>query len=55
MYMALHARNDIDRLYVSRKEGRGFANIEDSDDAYIQLLEDYIKEEPKSSNYSDQK
>ena len=37
MYKALHPRNDVDRLYVSRKEsGRGLASIEDSVDASIQ-------------------
>ena len=37
-------KNDIDRLYVSRKEGgRGLASIEDTDDALIQKLKDYIK------------
>ena len=31
MNKALHPRDDVDRLYVSRKEGgRGLANIEDS-------------------------
>ena len=31
MHKALHPRDDVDRLYVSRKEGgRGLANIEDS-------------------------
>ena len=34
MHKALHARDDVDRLYVSRKEeGRGLASIEDSVDA----------------------
>ena len=43
MHKALHSRDDIDRLYVSRKEGRrGLASIEDSVDASIQRLEDYI-------------
>ena len=43
MHKALHLRDDVDRLYVSRKEGgRGLANIEDSIDASIQL-EDYIQ------------
>ena len=38
-----HPRNDVDRLYASRKEGgRGLASIEDSVDASIQPLEDYI-------------
>ena len=37
MHKALHLRDDVDRLYVSRKErGRGFASIEDSVDASIQ-------------------
>ena len=36
--------NDVDRLYVSRKErGRGLASIEDSVYASIQRLEDYIE------------
>ena len=44
MYEALHARDDVDRLYLSRKEGgRGFASIKDSIDASIQRLEDYIE------------
>ena len=39
----LHPRDDVDILYVSRKEGeRGFACIEDSVDASMQRLEDYI-------------
>ena len=44
MHQALHARDDIDRLYVSRKEGgRELASIEDSVDTSIQRLEDYIE------------
>ena len=44
MHKALHPRDDVDRLYVSRKGGgRGFANIEDKVDASIQRLEDYIE------------
>ena len=42
MHKAVHPQNDVDRLYVSRKEG-GFASIEDSVDASIQWLEDYIE------------
>ena len=43
MHKALHPKNDVDRLYVSRKEGgRGLASIEDSVDASIQRLEVYI-------------
>ena len=34
MHKALHPRDDVDRLYVSRKErGRGLASIEDTVDA----------------------
>ena len=44
MYKALHPRDDVDRLYVSRKEwGRGLASIEDTVDASIQRLKDYIQ------------
>ena len=44
LHKALHHRDDVDRLYVSRKEGgRGLASIEDSVDASIQRLEDYIE------------
>ena len=44
MHKALHPRADVDRIYVSRKEGgRGFASIEDSVDASIQRLENYIQ------------
>ena len=44
MHKALHPRDDIDRLYVSRKEGgRGLDSIEGSVDASIQWIEDYIE------------
>ena len=44
MHKALHPRDDVDRLYVLRKEGgRGLASIEDSVDTSIQRLEDYIQ------------
>ena len=44
MHKALHPRDDVDRLYVSRKAGgRGLASIEDTVDASIQRLEDYIE------------
>ena len=43
MHKALHPRDDVNRLYVSRKEGgRGLTNIEESVDASIRL-EDYIE------------
>ena len=44
MHKALHPRDNVDRLYVSRKEeGRGLASIEGSVDASIQRLKDYIQ------------
>ena len=44
MHKSLHPRDDNGRLYVSRKEGgRRLARIEDSVDASIQRLEDYIE------------
>ena len=44
MTMALNHRDDVDRLYVPRKEGeRELASIEDSVDASIQWLEDYVE------------
>ena len=44
MHKALHPRDDVDRLYVARKEeGRGLANTEDSVDASIQRFEDYTE------------
>ena len=47
MHKALHPRGDVNRLYVSRKEGRELASNEDSIDASIQRLEDYIKKNTK--------
>ena len=44
MRKVLHPGNDVERLYMSRRErGSGLASIEDSVDASIQRLEDYIK------------
>ena len=44
IHKALHSRADVVRLYVSRKEvGRGLTIIEDSVDASIQRLVDYIQ------------
>ena len=44
MHKALHPRGNVDRLYVSRKEGgRRLASTEDSIDTLIQRLEDYIE------------
>ena len=44
MHKALYPRDGMDRLYVSRKEeGRGLVSIEDSVDASMQRLKDYIQ------------
>ena len=44
MHKALHPKDNVDRLYVPRKEGGGgLASIEDNVDASIQRLEDYIE------------
>ena len=48
MHKALHSRDDVDRLYTSRKDGgRGFASIEDNVDASIRRLEDYVEKHEK--------
>ena len=44
MQKALHPRDDVDRLYGSRKEGgRVLISIEDSVNASIQRVKDYIE------------
>ena len=44
VHKALHHRDDLESLYVSRKEGGSeLASIEDSIDASIRRLEDYIQ------------
>ena len=44
IHKALHPRDEVDRLCVSRKEGgRGLASIEDSAEASLQRLEEYIE------------
>ena len=44
IHKALHPRDGVDRLYVSRKEGGiELASTEDSVDALIQRLEDNIE------------
>ena len=44
IHKALHPRDNVDRLYVSRNEGgRGLASIEDSVDALIWLKDDIEK------------
>ena len=43
-YKALHPRDHVDRIHVSRKEGgRGLASIKDSVGTLIQWLENYIE------------
>ena len=36
-------KDDVDRLYVSRKERRGLASIQYNVDASIQKVKDYIR------------
>ena len=44
MRKALHLRDDVDRLYISRKQGgREFDSIEDHVDASIQQPENYTE------------
>ena len=43
-HKALHPRDDVDRLYASRREGgKGLVSIEDSVNASIQRLENHIE------------
>ena len=43
MHKALHPRDNINRLYLSKKEGREHTSIEDCVDALVQGLEVDIK------------
>ena len=45
MHNALHARDDMDGIYVPRKERRGLANIEDCIDATIRGLDKFSKKD----------
>ena len=46
LHKALHPRDDVDRQYVSRNEGRkGPTSIQDSVDASIQWPEGYIEKQ----------
>ena len=48
MHKALHSRDDIDKLYVSKNEGiSGFTSIEDWVDATIRELKEYTKKRTK--------
>ena len=59
MHKALHPRDDVDRLYVQRKEGgRGPTSIKNSVDTSIQRLEDFIEKHERKlitaiRNYTD--
>ena len=54
MHKALHLIDDVDRLYVSRKEGgRGLTSIEDSSYASMLRLKNYIKMQ-RDTDSSDQ-
>ena len=53
MYKALYPRDDVNRLYVSRKDGeRGLASIEDSIDATTPGLH---RKARRRTDYSHQK
>ena len=55
VHKVLHPRVDIDRQWVSRKEWwRELTSIQDSVDASIRRLEDYLKKEQRKTNYSNQ-
>ena len=43
MHLNLYLRDNIDKLYPSRKGGRGIANIANSINAPIRGLKNYIK------------
>ena len=48
MHKALLRRNDVDRLYVPRKEGgRGLTSIKDNVDVSIKRLEDNIEKQER--------
>ena len=47
MHKVFHPREDIDRVYVLRKKGRGLTSIEDSVNTLDQTLEDNIKRTKK--------
>ena len=55
MHKALHPRNDIERLYPSRKEGkRGHASIPDNVNSSIRGLKDNPpKKESKQRKFND--
>ena len=53
---ALHTWDDVDRLYLSRKEGwRGLARIQNSVNTSIRRLKEYIKKELRKTYHNDSK
>ena len=52
MHLALHPRDDIEKLYVSRKGRRGLARSEDSVDTKTRRQ---YKKAQRKTNYNDQK
>ena len=51
----IHLRDDVDRLYVLRKEGgRGLTSTEGSVDAPKRRIEDYIEKKERRTDYSHQ-
>ena len=55
IHKALYPSDDIDKLHVSRKEGRGLATIEDCVDASMQQQEDFMKKARWKTDCSHQK
>ena len=50
IHKVLHSKEDINRLYLSRKGGeRGFTNTEVNKDTSIRCLQNYIKKKNKES------
>ena len=39
IHKALHPRDDIDRLYMAKKGGKGLASIEN----FVEALQEYVK------------
>ena len=54
-YKTINLKDNIDRLYVTRKEGgRGHGSIEDCIDETIYGLEEHAKKEQRKTDYSSQ-
>ena len=51
MHKTLHPRDDVDKLYVSRKEGgTEYTRIQESVDAWIQPLGDDVKKKQRKTD-----